>query len=356
MNWSDYSRFVGDVFGAPLAIEGLLAFFLESTFLGPVDLRLGPAAGQAAPGLHLAGRTSARCSRPTSSSPPTPGCSTRSATAYNPDTGRAELTDFGAVLINKVQLVTFPHVVARGVRDRRRLRGRRRAVAAAPRPPPTRTATMYRTAVRTRRRDRCWSPGIGVAVTGDLQGKVMTEVQPMKMAAAEALYETEAAGAASRSSPSARLDGTEETFADQGPRPAVVPGAPATSTARSRASTTCASEYEETYGQDPGAAYYSPGDYTPVIPLTYWTFRLMIGLGVARGRCRRLDPVGDPARADARAAGGCCGRRWRCRFLPLLGQLLRLDLHRDGPPAVGRLRADDHRPGRLARRQRRSRC
>ena len=34
MNWCDYSRFVGDVFGAPLAIEGLLAFFLESTFLG----------------------------------------------------------------------------------------------------------------------------------------------------------------------------------------------------------------------------------------------------------------------------------------------------------------------------------
>ena len=34
MNWSDYSRFVGDIFGAPLAVEGLLAFFLESTFLG----------------------------------------------------------------------------------------------------------------------------------------------------------------------------------------------------------------------------------------------------------------------------------------------------------------------------------
>ena len=34
MNWSDYSRFVGDIFGAPLAMEGLLAFFLESTFLG----------------------------------------------------------------------------------------------------------------------------------------------------------------------------------------------------------------------------------------------------------------------------------------------------------------------------------
>src|SRR5512135_1488483 len=34
MNWSQYSRFVGDIFGAPLAIEALLAFFLESTFLG----------------------------------------------------------------------------------------------------------------------------------------------------------------------------------------------------------------------------------------------------------------------------------------------------------------------------------
>ena len=34
MNWSEYSRFVGDVFGAPLAIEALLAFFLESTFIG----------------------------------------------------------------------------------------------------------------------------------------------------------------------------------------------------------------------------------------------------------------------------------------------------------------------------------
>src|SRR5580658_2137293 len=34
MNWSEYSRFVGDIFGAPLAMEGLVAFFLESTFLG----------------------------------------------------------------------------------------------------------------------------------------------------------------------------------------------------------------------------------------------------------------------------------------------------------------------------------
>ena len=46
--------------------------------------------------------------------------------------------------------------------------------------------------------------GLGVAVTGDIQGKIMTEVQPMKMAAAEALYETETAARRSPSSPSAR--------------------------------------------------------------------------------------------------------------------------------------------------------
>ncbi len=34
MNWSYYSHYVGDIFGAPLAIEGLMAFFLEATFIG----------------------------------------------------------------------------------------------------------------------------------------------------------------------------------------------------------------------------------------------------------------------------------------------------------------------------------
>jgi cytochrome d ubiquinol oxidase subunit I len=84
MNWSDYSRFVGDVFGAPLAIEGLLAFFLESTFLGlwifgwdrlPKKLHLAHASGW---------RRSARCCRRTSSWPRTRGCSTRSATRSTP--------------------------------------------------------------------------------------------------------------------------------------------------------------------------------------------------------------------------------------------------------------------------------
>src|SRR5919199_3286995 len=50
MNWSEYSRFVGDVFGAPLAMEGLAAFFLESTFLGLWIF----GKGKISPRLHLA--------------------------------------------------------------------------------------------------------------------------------------------------------------------------------------------------------------------------------------------------------------------------------------------------------------
>src|SRR5213083_1631618 len=50
MNWSDYSRFVGDIFGAPLAMEGLIAFFLESTFLGLWIFGWG----RLSPKLHLA--------------------------------------------------------------------------------------------------------------------------------------------------------------------------------------------------------------------------------------------------------------------------------------------------------------
>ena len=80
MNWSEYSRFVGDVFGAPLAIEGLLAFFFEATFIG-----LWIFGWDKLPrGLHLATIWAVadrqHHSRRTSSSRPTRSCRTRSAT------------------------------------------------------------------------------------------------------------------------------------------------------------------------------------------------------------------------------------------------------------------------------------
>ena len=275
MNWSDYSRFVGDIFGAPLAIEGLLAFFLESTFLGLWIFgwdKLPRALHAASMWLvHIGTLLSAYFILAANSWMQHPV-----GYGYNPDTGRAELTDFWAVMVNKVQLVTFPHTVTAaymtggafvvGVSVWLMMRAKT----------PEVDRSMYRKATRI----GAWVAlvaGLGVVGTGDLQGKVMTDVQPMKMAAAEALYETEQPADFSIFTIGS-LDGQEEVFSIKVPNllsflaenklDAEVVGI-----------NDLREEYRETYGQDPGAKYYSPGDYTPIIPITYWTFRIMMGLG-----------------------------------------------------------------------------
>ena len=186
MNWSDYSRFVGDIFGAPLAIEALLAFFLESTFLGLWIFGWGriPEKLHAACMwiVHVGTLLSAYFILAANSFMQNPV-----GYRFNPETNRAELTDFVAVLTNKVQLVTFPHVVIAAymvggamvmavslwhLRRARRRRGRRDV----PQGHPARRRRGPRRRPRRGGHRR-------------LQGKIMTEVQPMKMAAAEALYE-----------------------------------------------------------------------------------------------------------------------------------------------------------------------
>ena len=110
MNWSDYSRFVGDIFGAPLAIEALLAFFLESTFLGlwifGWDKLPRPLHAACMWIVHVGTLLSAYFILAANSWMQHPV-----GYEFNPETGRAELTDFWAVMVNKVQLVTFPHTI-----------------------------------------------------------------------------------------------------------------------------------------------------------------------------------------------------------------------------------------------------
>jgi cytochrome d ubiquinol oxidase subunit I len=276
MNWSDYSRFVGDIFGAPLAIEGLLAFFLESTFLGlwifgweRLPERLHATCIWL---VHLGTLFSAYFILAANSWMQHPV-----GFRFNPDTGRAEMDDFAAVMFNKVQLVTFPHVVLAAY-----MTGAAFVVGVAVwqlrRHADHEDSGLYRAAARTGA-IVVLASGLGVVVTGDAQGKIMTDVQPMKMAAAEALYETEDPAAFSLLT-IGTLDGSEEVFSIK------IPGllsflATGHTTGEVEGINELRAEYEETYGQDPGASYYSPGDYTPVIPLTYWTFRLMMGLGLA---------------------------------------------------------------------------
>jgi cytochrome bd ubiquinol oxidase subunit I len=275
MNWSDYSRFVGDIFGAPLAIEALLAFFLESTFLGLWIFgwdKLPPKLHAACMWLVAIGTMlSAYFILAANSWMQNPV-----GFKYNPTTGRAELTDFVAVLTNKVQLVTFPHtitsawmvggafVMAVGLWHLRK-------------PDVGKNASMYRKATRI----GAWFTlvsALGVVVTGDFQGKVMTEVQPMKMAAAEALYNSETSSAPFSLFTVGSLDGTQEEFSVK------VPGLLSfLATGRFDGPVEGINEikaaYEKQYGQDATSRTFSES-YTPTIPLTYWSFRIMIGLGM----------------------------------------------------------------------------
>jgi cytochrome d ubiquinol oxidase subunit I len=277
MNWSDYSRFVGDIFGAPLAVEGLLAFFLESTFLGLWIFgwdKLPRGLHAACMWLvHIGTLLSAYFILAANAWMQNPVGYT-----FNPDTGRAELKDFWAVLTNEVQLATFPHTVTACY-----LTGGAFVVGVAfwlmmRKRTPDADRPMYRKAVRIGSVVALVA-GLGVAVSGDYQGKIMTDVQPMKMAAAEALYETEQPAGFSIFTIGS-LDGSEEIFSVK------IPGllsflATGSWDGKVEGINPLREQYEQTYGEDPGATYYSPGDYTPIIPLTYWTFRLMIGLGLA---------------------------------------------------------------------------
>src|SRR6266536_2974342 len=110
MNWSEYSRFVGDIFGAPLAMEGLLAFFLESTFIGLWIFgwdRLPRRVHLACIWMVVLGtQLSAYFILAANSWMQNPV-----GFRYNAARGRAELTDLWAVLTNKVVLVTYPHTI-----------------------------------------------------------------------------------------------------------------------------------------------------------------------------------------------------------------------------------------------------
>src|SRR6187431_377655 len=192
MNWSEYSRYVGDVFGAPLAMEALIAFFLESTFLGlwifgwdrlPRAVHLATiwmlALGSILSAFFIIAANS-WMQHPVGA-------------AFNPKTGRAEMNDIVAVLTNKTALVAYPHVLATaflvagtfvcGIAVFWMVRKARANVADADLP-------MYRTAARF----GAWVmivSGVALITTGDEQAKLMFQQQPIKMAAAEALCETE---------------------------------------------------------------------------------------------------------------------------------------------------------------------
>src|ERR1700729_2205687 len=112
-NWAYYSHYVGDVFGAPLAIEGLMAFFLEATFIGMFFFgwdRLSKQAHLAVTWLvALGSNLSALWILIANGWMQNPV-----GARFNPDTMRMEVTDFMVILFNPVAQAKFVHTVSAG--------------------------------------------------------------------------------------------------------------------------------------------------------------------------------------------------------------------------------------------------
>ena len=181
-NWSNYSWFVGDIFGAPLAIEGIVAFFMESTFVAVMYFGWK----KVSPGFHLAstwltglGATisawwilvaNAWMQNPV-------GC------AFNPDTMRNEMVDFFAVAFSPFAVGKFCHTVISAwiigavfvvavsswyLWKKREVRLAKASIRIA--------AVVGLVA------------SLGAAFTGHISGQQVAQAQPMKLAAMEALY------------------------------------------------------------------------------------------------------------------------------------------------------------------------
>ncbi|MCK2200684.1 cytochrome ubiquinol oxidase subunit I [Corynebacterium callunae] len=275
MNWSEYSRFVGDVFGGPLALEGLVAFFLESVFLGLWIFGWGKIPGW----LHtasiwivaIATNVSAYFIIVSNSFMQHPV-----GAEYNPETGRAELVDFWALLTNSTALAAFPHAVAGafltggtfvlGISGWWLIRAKVQAKKAGI--PEEDRHSMHRPALWV----GWWTTvlaSVGLGLTGDAQAKLMFVQQPMKMASAESLCHT-----TTDPNFSILTIGTHnncDSVIHLLELPFVLPFL-----AEGKFTGVTLQGVKDLQAQ--AEALYGPGNYSPNLFVTYWSFRAMIGL------------------------------------------------------------------------------
>lgn len=274
MNWSEYSRFVGNIFGAPLAFEALLAFFMESTFLGLWIFgwdRLPPKLHNLCMWMVALGtNVSALFILAANTWMQYPV-----GTVVNPETGRAELdgvSGFFQVLGSELLWSTMAHVIASAflVAGAVILGISAWWMARAARAGQDYEARhLWRRLTRTGAIVMIVAGGL-TAASGHVQGQLVVQHQPAKMAAAEALCETET-GAGLTVAAFGDCDGEIQhiitvpkvySFMATNDPDAEVMGLQNAQTM-----------YEDLYGEGV--------DYTPDVTITFWSFRFMIGLGMA---------------------------------------------------------------------------
>jgi len=262
MNWSEYSRFVGDIFGAPLAVEALLAFFMESTFLGiwifgegkvPEKVHLA-AIWLAALGSNLSAIwiliANGWMQHPV-------------GYEINSITGRAEMVDFFAVIGNPKAWIFVWHTLADGF-----------AMAAF-----LILAVSAYHLVRKQNVDffkRSFQIGalvgliasVLVFLGGHTMGQYMYDSQPMKLASLEAVWETEQPASFSLIT-IGDLTGRQEVWSIR--IPYVMSFLACNNfSCEVKGVNELQAEYQAKYG---------PGNYIPLMVVTYWTFRIMMAFG-----------------------------------------------------------------------------
>ena len=281
MNWSEYSRFVGDVFGAPLAMEGLAAFFFESTFIGLWIFgwtRLPRLVHLACIWIvAIAVNLSAFFIIAANSFMQHPV-----GAQFNPETGRAELTSIVALFTNNTAIAAVSHAVAGAFLTAGAfvacvcawwmVRSQRGGGPAADTTGGTvggsDAVTMYRPATIL----GCLVTliaAIGLFFTGDTQGKLMFQQQPMKMASAESLCDSQTDPNFSILTVGTHNNCDSVTHLIEVPYVLPFLAEGKFSGVHLQGVNDLQTQFEEKFG---------PGDYRPNLFVTYWSFRAMIGL------------------------------------------------------------------------------
>ncbi len=262
MNWSEYSRFMGDIFGAPLAIEALLAFYMESIFIGLWIFgwdKLTKKQHLAAAWLVAIGSNlSAIWILIANSFMQNPVGYT-----IDPETGRVLMSNFAALVFNPNVMLQFPHVLFAGIS----LAGFVVMAFSAWHLLRKHEVKFFLTSFRMAAMYALIG-SVLVATIGHFQGQFLIEHQPLKMASAEALWETEQPAPLSMF---AIINEKEQ-------KNTVDIGIPAMLSFMSYNNFT-----DEVEGiidlQAQAEAEYGPGDYIPPVTLNYWGFRAMVGSG-----------------------------------------------------------------------------
>ncbi len=263
LNWSEYARFMGDIFGAPLAIEGLMAFFLESTFIGVWIFgwdKLSKKGHLAAAWMVAIGSNLSSLWILVANS------FMQNPVGYAIRNGRAEMTDFWALLGNPNVWYQFPHVVTSGLSVGGFLIMGFSAWHLLKNKPENNE--FFKLSFK-------WAAtfalvgSILVGLIGHAQGQFLAVSQPLKIAAMEGHWETEEPASFSVIA-IVNQEKQENTWEIKVPKFLSL-----------MLFNDLTSEFKGLIDLQAGeVAKYGPGEYIPPVVISYWSSRTMIGLGL----------------------------------------------------------------------------